>query len=60
MRLTLNEFRHLATAIDQRMQQLDAEGIRGPTVHVRMLMYLPDLQRIWRGTADAQLQHLCD
>lgn len=60
MGLTLAEFRRLAAAIDQRIQQLDADGIRGPAVIDPMLPYLPDLQRIWKGTADAQLQHLCD
>ena len=60
MRLTLNDYRRLAETIHQRMQQLHAEGIRGLAVLDRMVTYLPDMQRIWEGASDAQLQQLCD
>ena len=60
MGLTLNAYRRLAETIHQRMQQLHAEGIRGLAVLDRMVTYLPDLQRIWEGASDAQLQQLCD
>ena len=60
MRLTLNEFRRLAAAIHLLMQQLDADGIRGPAILTAMLPHLPDLQRIWEDASDTQLQRLCD
>jgi hypothetical protein len=60
MRVTLNDYRRLAAAMHERILQLNAEGVRGSGVIERMVIYLPDLQRIWEGASDAQLQHLCD
>lgn len=42
------------------MQQLAAEGIRGPAVIDQMVAHLPNLQRIWEGASDVQLAALCD
>ena len=42
------------------MEQLQAEGIRGPALINRMVVHIPNLQRIWEGTSDSQLAALCD
>ena len=54
--MSMNEFRRLAARMDQHMQQLAAEGVNdAPAIINRMMGYVPDLHKIWVGTADAQL-----
>lgn len=55
----MEEFRRMAAAIDQHVQQLAASGVKGPELIYRMMGHLPDLQRIWVGTNDHQLASLC-
>ena len=58
--MDMNEFRRLATKIDQHMQQLSAEGVRDvPAIINRMMGYGPDLHKIWVGASDGQLMALC-
>ena len=58
--MDMNEFRRLATKIDQHMQQLSAEGVRdSPAIINRMMGYGPDLHKIWVGASDGQLMALC-
>lgn len=56
----MEEFRRMAAAIDQRVRQLAANGVRGGELLNRMVGHLPDLQRIWVGTNDRQLATLCN
>jgi len=57
--MDMNEFRRLATKIDQHMQQLAAEDIAdAPSIINRMMGYGPDLHKIWVSTSDAQLMAL--
>jgi len=57
--MSMNEFRRLATRIDQQMQQLAAEGVSEAYAVVnRMMGHAPDLHRIWIGTSDQQLMAL--
>jgi hypothetical protein len=58
--MSLNDFRRMAAAMDLRMQQLEKAGTRGPEIIQWMVAYLPDLQQIWEGASDAQLQLLCE
>ncbi len=54
--MTMNEFRRLAAKMDQHMQQLAAQGVSdAPAIINRMMGYVPDLHKIWIGTADDQL-----
>ena len=54
--MSMNEFRRLASRIDQHMQQLAAQGVsEAPAIINRMMGYVPDLHRIWVGTSDQQL-----
>jgi hypothetical protein len=54
--MSMNEFRRLATRIDQQMQQLAAEGVsEAYAVINRMMGYVPDLQKIWVGASNQQL-----
>jgi hypothetical protein len=56
----MNEFRRLATKIDQHMQQLAAQGVNDPHVIInRMMGYTPDLHKIWVETSNDQLAALC-
>lgn len=52
----MNEFRRMATAMDQRMRQLAAEGVAGTEVLYRMIGHEPDSHRIWTETSDQQLR----
>lgn len=57
--MSMNEFRRMATRIDQQMQQLASEGVvEAPAVINRMMGHVPDLHRIWVGTSDQQLMAL--
>ena len=57
--MSMNEFRRLASKIDQHMQQLAAQGVNEAHVIInRMIGYGPDLHRIWVGTSDQQLMAL--
>lgn len=57
--MSMNEFRRLATKIDQHMQRLVAEGVNdAPATINRMMGYVPDLHKIWVGTSDDQLMAL--
>ena len=59
--MSMNEFRRLATKIDQHMQRLAAEGVNdAPATINRMMGYVPDLHKIWVGTTDDQLMALSD
>lgn len=54
--MSMNEFRRLAAKMDQHMQQLAAQGVNdAPAIIHRMMGYVPDLHKIWVGTADDQL-----
>ena len=54
--MSMNEFRRLAAKIDQHMQQLAAQGVNdAPAIIDRMMGYVPDLHKIWVGTANDQL-----
>lgn len=57
--MTMQDFRRMAAAMDQRVQQLAAAGVRGPALIERMAGHLPDLHRIWTGASDHQLAALC-
>lgn len=58
--MDMNEFRRLATKIDQHMQQLAAERVSdAPAIINRMMGYGPDLHKIWVGASDGQLMALC-
>ena len=56
----MEDFRSMAAAMDQRVRQLAAEGVKGGELLYRMVGHLPDLQRIWVGTNDRQLATLCN
>lgn len=56
---TMEHFRKIATAIDQRVAQLAATGVSGGELLYRMVGHLPDLHRIWVGASDRQLAVLC-
>ena len=54
--MSMNEFRRLAAKMDQHMQQLAAQGVNdAPAINNRMMGYVPDLHKIWVGTANDQL-----
>jgi len=54
--MSMNEFRRLAAKMDQHMQQLAAQGVNdAPAIINRMMGYVPDLHKIWVGTANDQL-----
>jgi hypothetical protein len=57
--MTMQDFRRMAAAIDQRACQLMAEGVTGRELIHRMVGHMPDLQRIWVGANDQQLAMLC-
>ncbi|WP_434113786.1 hypothetical protein [Paraburkholderia caffeinilytica] len=49
----------IAAAIDQRVRQLEAKGIRGPALLEPMAGYTPDLHRLWNAASDELLTALC-
>jgi hypothetical protein len=54
--MNTNEFRRLATKIDQHMQQLSAQGVNDAHAIInRMMGYVPDLHKIWVAASDDQL-----
>ncbi|CAN7782357.1 transposase [Cupriavidus necator] len=57
--MTMQEFRRIAGAMDQRVRQLTAESIADRELIHRMAGHLPDLERIWVGASDQQLAKLC-
>lgn len=57
--MSMQEFRRMAAAMDQRARQLMNEGVRGSQLIHRMVGHMPDLQRIWTSTTDQQLATLC-
>lgn len=57
--MSMQEFRRMAAAMDQRVRQLMNEGVSGSQLMHRMVGHMPDLQRIWTGTTDQQLATLC-
>ncbi len=51
-----NEFRRLAAKMDQHIQQLSAQSVNDAHAIInRMMGYVPDLHKLWLGTADDQL-----
>ncbi|TDF53378.1 transposase [Cupriavidus sp. L7L] len=57
--MTMQDFRRIAGAMDQRVRQLSAEGVTGRELIHRMAGHMPDLQRVWVGASDQQLAELC-
>ncbi len=57
--ITMQEFRKMAAAMDQRASQLMKEGVTSRELMHRMVGHMPDLQRIWVGANDQQLAMLC-
>ena len=54
--MSMNDFRRLATRIDQHMQQLASQGVSEANVIItRMMGCLPDLHKIWINASDKQL-----
>jgi hypothetical protein len=52
----MNEFRRIAANIDQHIQHLFSQDINNThTIINRMMVYAPDLHKIWTGTSDSQL-----
>lgn len=49
----------LASAINQRVLQLEAQGINGDALIGRMVGHILDLQRIWSTASDESLLRLC-
>jgi hypothetical protein len=49
----------IAAAIDQRVRQLEANGIHGAALLAHMVAYAPDLQRLWNTTSSELLVSLC-
>lgn len=49
----------IAAAIDQRVRQLEANGIRGAALLAHMAAYTPELQRLWNTTSNELLVSLC-
>lgn len=58
--MTMQDFRRMAAAMDQRARQLMKEGVTGRELIHRMVGHMPDLQRIWVGANDQQLATLCE
>lgn len=56
---TMEDFRRMAAAMDQRVRQLAANGVTSRDLLYRMVGHLPDLQQIWVGANDRQLSVLC-
>ena len=52
---TMEDFRRMAAAMDERVRQLAAEGVSDAEVFSRMTGYMPELHRIWVGTKDHEL-----
>lgn len=57
--MTMEKFRKMAAAMDQRVRQLTGEGGTGGELFHRMAGHIPDLQRVWEGASDQQLAKLC-
>ncbi len=57
--MTMQDFRRMAAAMDQRANQLMAKGVKGRELIHQMVGHMPDLQRIWTGANDQQLATLC-
>ncbi|MGY4730832.1 hypothetical protein [Burkholderia pyrrocinia] len=55
----MSTFRRSADAIERRVQQLEPRGVRGRQLVAATVTFLPDLERIWVNTTDAQLAELC-
>lgn len=55
----MQEIRQVAAAIDLRMRQLAAQGIKGPAITDHMFGYMADLQRIYDTVSDEALADLC-
>ncbi len=55
----MEDFRRMAATIDQHARQLAADGVTGEELLHRMVGHLPDLQKIWVGANDHQLESLC-
>ncbi|CAE6868123.1 hypothetical protein R69746_08233 [Paraburkholderia aspalathi] len=53
------EEHRIAAAIDQRVRQLEAKGIRGRALLEPMAGYTPDLHRLWNAASDELLVALC-
>lgn len=53
------EEHRIAAAIDQRVRQLEANGICGKALLEPMAGYTPDLHRLWNSTSDELLVALC-
>lgn len=57
--MAMNEFRRIATKIDQHLQQLSARGVSDSQAIInRMMGYAPDLHKIWVETYDSRLMAL--
>ena len=57
---TMKDFRRIAKAMDQRVQQLTSSGVSDRELLHLMAGHLPDLQKIWVGTSDLGLANLCE
>lgn len=54
--MSMNEFRRKAAKLDQRMQQLCAQGVNDAHAIINLMIgYVPDLHEIWVGTSDDEL-----
>ena len=54
--MSMDDYRRMAAKMDQHMRQLAGQGVNeAPIIFDRMMVYIPDLQRIWNGTTDSQL-----
>jgi len=55
----MQEIRQVAAAIDLRVRQLEAQGIKGPAIADHMVGYMAGLQRIYDTASDEILTDLC-
>lgn len=51
----MQEIRQVAAAIDLRVRQLEAQGIKGPAIADHMFGYMAGLQRIYDTASDETL-----
>lgn len=55
----VNEDHRMAVAIDQRVRQLEAQGLDDAALLEQMVGHVLDLQRLWSTTSDETLAFLC-
>lgn len=56
---TINQDQRVAASIDERVRQLEAQGITGPSLLEHMVGHVMDLQRLWNTLSDDVLIGLC-